>query len=187
MISKGLDFPNVTLVGVVNADASLNIPDFRSSERTYQLLSQVSGRAGRSALPGEVIIQTYNNEHYSILLAKHHNYLAFYKEEMKIRKMLNYTPYYYIILVRISTKDYELSFAESKKIGEYLRKNLSKDTFVLGPAMANIFRIDNTYYQQCIIKYKKDKNLFKVLTTIDNHYKNNNKVNVEIDIEPNRL
>ena len=187
MISKGLDFPNVTLVGVVNADASLNIPDFRSSERTYQLLSQVSGRAGRSALPGEVIIQTYNNEHYSILLAKHHDYLAFYKEEMKIRKMLNYTPYYYIILVRISTKDYELSFTESKKIGEYLRKNLSKDTFVLGPAMANIFRIDNTYYQQCIIKYKQDKNLFKVLTTIDNHYKNNNKVNVEIDIEPNRL
>jgi len=187
MIAKGLDFPLVTLVGVINADNSLNIPDFRSSERTFQLLSQVSGRAGRSNKKGEVIIQTFNNEHYSILLAKHHDYLTFYKEEMKIRKMLNYSPYYYIILVKISTKDYELSFSESKKIGDYLRKNLSSTTYVLGPAMANIFKVDNVYYQQCIIKYKKDDKLRKVLTTIDNHYKNNNKVNVEIDIEPNRL
>ena len=106
---------------------------------------------------------------------------------MKIRKLLNYSPYYYIILVRISTKDYELSFKEARKIGDYLKKNLSKTTYVLGPAMANIFRIDNTYYQQCIIKYKKDDKLMVVLTTIDNHYKNNNKVNVEIDIDPNRL
>ena len=187
MISKGLDFPLVTLVGVINADASLNIPDFRSSERTFQLLSQVSGRAGRSDKKGEVIIQTYNNEHYSILLAKRHDYLTFYKEEMKIRKLLNYTPYYYIILVRISTKDYELSFKEAKKIGDYLKQNLSKSTFVLGPAMANIFRIDNTYYQQCIIKYKKDDKITEVLTKLDNHYKTNSKVNVEIDIEPNRL
>ena len=187
MISKGLDFPLVTLVGVINADASLNVPDFRSSERTFQLLSQVSGRAGRSERPGEVIIQTYNNEHYSILLAKRHDYLSFYKEEMKIRKMLNYSPYYYIILVRIATKDYELSFKEAKKIGDYLKQNLSKSTFVLGPAMANIFRVDNVYYQQCIIKYKKDDKLIEVLTSLDNHYKNNSKVNVEIDIEPNRL
>lgn len=187
MISKGLDFPLVTLVGVINADSSLNIPDFRSSERTFQLLSQVSGRAGRSDKSGEVIIQTYNSDHYSILLAKRHDYLTFYQEEMKIRKLLNYSPYYFIILVRISTKDYELSFKESKKIGDYLRKNLSKTTYVLGPAMANVFRVDNTYYQQCIIKYKKDDKLRTVLTTLDNHYKNNTKVNIEIDIEPNRL
>lgn len=187
MISKGLDFPLVTLVGVINADASLNIPDFRSSERTFQLLSQVSGRAGRSDKPGEVIIQTFNNEHYSMLLAQRHDYLSFYKEEMKIRKLLNYSPYYYIILVRISTKDYELSFKEAKNIGDYLKKNLSSTTYVLGPSMANIFRIDNVYYQQCIIKYKKDDKLTSVLTTLNEHYKNNSKVNVEIDIEPNRL
>lgn len=187
MISKGLDFPMVTLVGVVNADASLNIPDFRSSERTFQLLSQVSGRAGRSDLSGEVIIQTYNPDHYSMLLTKRHDYLTFYKEEMKIRKLLNYSPYYYIILVRISTKDYELSFKEAKKIGDYLKQNLSSTTYVLGPSMANIFRIDNVYYQQCIIKYKKDDKIFEVLTKLDDHYKSNSKVNVEIDIEPNRL
>lgn len=187
MIAKGLDFPLVTLVGVINADASLNVPDFRSSERTFQLLCQVSGRAGRAEYPGEVVIQTYNNDHYSIMLSRKHDYMAFYKEEMKIRKQLNYSPYYYIILVKISTKDYELSFKEANKIGDYLKSNLSGDTFVLGPAMANVFRVDNVYHQQCIIKYKKDDKLRKVLMEIDNHYKNNSKVNVEIDVEPSRL
>ena len=187
MIAKGLDFPLVTLVGVINADASLNVPDFRSSERTFQLLCQVSGRAGRAENPGEVVIQTYNNDHYSIMLARNHDYLAFYREEMKSRKQLNYTPYYYLILVRISTRDYELSFEEARKIGDYLKQNLSPNTIVLGPAMASVVRIDNVYYQQCIIKYKKDDKLRSVLTFIDEKYKNNSKVNVEIDVEPNRL
>ncbi len=187
MIAKGLDFPLVTLVGVINADASLNIPDFRSSERTFQLLCQVSGRAGRADLDGEVVIQTYNNDHYSIMLSKTHDYINFYKQEMLIRKKLNYSPYYYIILVRISSRDYDVSFRESSKIGEYLRKNLSPDTFVLGPAMASIFRVDNVYYQQCIIKYKKDDKLRNTLIELDNHYKTNNKVNVEIDVNPNKL
>ena len=163
MIGVGLDFPKVSLVGGMNADASLNIPDFRSSERTFQLLCQVSGRAGRGDILGEVVIQTYNINHYSITLAKEQNYLAFYQEEMKIRKQLNYSPYYYIILIRISTKDYELSFQEAKKVGDYLRKNLSTNTYILGPTMANIFRVDNVYYQQCIIKYKKDDKLKSTL------------------------
>ena len=187
MIAKGLDFPLVTLVGVINADASLNVPDFRSSERTFQLLCQVSGRAGRADLAGEVVIQTYNNDHYSIMLSRNHDYLSFYKEEMKIRKQLNYSPYYYIILVKISTRDYENSFTEASKIGDYLRKNLSPTTFVLGPAMASVFRVDNVYHQQCIIKYKKDDKLRKVLLEIDNYYKGNSKVQVEIDVDPNRL
>lgn len=187
MIAKGLDFPKVTLVGVINADASLNIPDFRSSERTFQLLCQVSGRAGRAEYPGEVVIQTYNPNHYSIIYSKYHDYLSFYKEEMKLRKQLNYSPYYYIILVKISTKDYEKVFEEANIIGEYLRKNLSPTTYVLGPAMAPVFRIDNTYYQQCIIKYKKDDKLRETLIKLDEHYKTNSKINVEIDINPNRL
>lgn len=187
MIAKGLDFPLVTLVGVINADASLNIPDFRSSERTYQLLSQVAGRAGRADRLGYVVIQTYNDKHYSIRLASKHDYLSFYKEEMKIRKKLNYSPYYYIILISISTKDYEASFKEANKVGEYLRNNLEGSTFVLGPAMASVFRVNNVYYQQCIIKYKKDDKLRQVLIDLDNHYKTNSKVKVEIDIEPNRL
>ena len=187
MIAKGLDFPKVTLVGVINADMSLCVPDFRSSERTFQLLSQVSGRAGRGDYPGEVIIQTYNEEHYSIKLASTHDYISFYKEEMKIRKLLNYSPYYFITLVKISCKDYEEGFKHANKIGEYLKNNLSKDTIILGPTMANMFKINNIYNYQCIIKYKKDDNLIKTLTNIDNIYKTNNVVNVEIDVEPIRL
>ena len=87
MIAKGLDFPNVTLVGVLSADTMLHLPDFRSSEKTFQLLTQVSGRAGRHELAGEVIIQTYTPEHYSIELAGEHDFDRFYQQEMMIRKM----------------------------------------------------------------------------------------------------
>ena len=187
MIAKGLDFPKVTLVGVINADMSLCVPDFRSSERTFQLLSQVSGRAGRGKYPGEVIIQTFNPDHYSIRYAKNHDYLNFYKEEMAIRKQLNYSPYYFITLVRISCKDYEEGFKHANKIKDYLEKNLSSDTILLGPTMASMFKINNIYNYQCIIKYKKDLKLKDTLINIDNIYKINNKVNVEIDVDPIRL
>jgi len=187
MIAKGLDFPKVTLVGVINADASLNVPDFRSAEVTFQLLSQVSGRAGRSDRPGEVVVQTYNPQHYSIRHASHHNYLEFYKEEMKIRKELSYSPYFYITLVSIKCRDYDLGFKEANKIGEYLRKNLSDGTKVLGPSTASVFKINNIYNYQCIIKYKKDTRLVQILSEIDNIYKVNNKVDVEIDVDPIRL
>lgn len=184
MIAKGLDFPLVTLVGVINADTGLNIPDFRSSENTFQLLSQVSGRAGRSDLAGEVIIQSYNPEHYSIEFAKEHDYLKFYNAEMEIRKALSYPPYYYITLVNISSRDYELGFREANKIGDYLRKNLNSNTKVLGPSMANIFKINNIYHYQCIIKYKRDDKLNRVLTKLDEIYKTNSKVDIAIDINP---
>lgn len=184
MIAKGLDFPMVTLVGVINADSSLNVPDFRSAEVTFDLLSQVSGRAGRGNSPGEVIIQSYNPEHYSIVCAKKHDYYGFYKEEMKIRKMLGYPPYFYITVVNITSKDYNIGFSEANKIGNYLRKNLRGDTKILGPSMANVFKINNIYHYQCIIKYKYDNKLSEVLTKIDDIYKINNKVDVSIDVNP---
>ena len=187
MIAKGLDFPLVTLVGVVNADSSLNIPDFRSSERTFQLLSQVAGRAGRGDREGEVVIQCYNNDHYSIQYAKEHNYLKFYQEEMKIRKLLSYSPYYYMIIVKISSKDYELVCKEATKVGEYLRKNTEEETIVLGPSTANVFKVNNVYHFQCIIKLKKDKKLRNTLLKLDEIYKSNNKVNIEIDVDPVRV
>ena len=187
MIAKGLDFPLVTLVGVINADSSLNVPDFRSAENTYQLLSQVAGRAGRGNLVGEVIIQSYNPEHYSITYAKKHDYLSLYKEEMSIRKLLNYPPYYYITLVNISSRNYEDGFKEANKIGEYLKRNLDKNTIVLGPSMANVFRINNVYHYQCIIKYKKDLLLNQVLTKLDEIYKSNTKVQILLDVNPVRM
>ena len=187
MIAKGLDFPLVTLVGVINADSSLNIPDFRSAENTFQLLSQVSGRAGRSTSPGEVIIQTYNPDHYSINYAKEHNYLKFYEEEMNIRKVLNYPPYYYITMVNIYSKNYEKGFKEANKIGNYLRRELEETTKVLGPSMANIFKVNNVYHYVCIIKYKYDKKLTSVLTKMDEFYKTNNDIDMSIDINPIRM
>ena len=187
MIAKGLDFPLVTLVGVINADTTLNVPDFRSSERTFQLLCQVSGRAGRSDNPGEVIIQTYNPDHYSIKYAQKHDYLGFYKEEMSIRKKLGYSPYYYITLVKIYSKDYKLGFEHANKIGDYLRKNVDETTIILGPTMAPIFKINNIYNYQCIIKYRKDPKLKQTLINLDNIYKTENKINVEIDVDPTRL
>jgi primosomal protein N' (replication factor Y) len=187
MIAKGLDFPLVTLVGVINADTSLNVPDFRSAERTFELLCQVSGRAGRSNLKGEVIIQTYNDSHYSIVLSKTHNYLNFYKEEMRLRKQLKYPPYYYLTLVKISTKDYDYGFKEANKIGDYLREKLDANYTVLGPTMANVFKVNNVYSFQCIIKYRNDTLLKRVLLDIDTQYKLNTKIKVEIDVNPIKL
>lgn len=187
MIAKGLDFPLVTLVGVVNADTTLTSPDFRASENTFQLLSQVSGRAGRGNYPGEVIIQTYNPEHYSIVLSKTHNYIDFYKEEMKMRKLLKYSPYYYMTLVSLSTKDYDLGFKEANKISDYLRRNLDKETIVLGPTMASVFKINNIYHYQIIIKYRKDDKLKKTLKFIDTMYRQNSKIDVEMDFNPLRI
>lgn len=187
MIAKGLDFPLVTLVGVVSADSSLTSPDFRASENTFQLLSQVSGRAGRSSNNGEVIIQTFNPDHYSIILAKNHDYLSFYKEEMKMRKLLKYSPYYFMIVVNLTTKDYDLGFKEINKIYLYLKSNLDKDSIILGPSMANPFKINNIYHYQIIIKYKKDNYLINSLKFIDDMYKKNNKVNVEANFNPIRI
>lgn len=187
MIAKGLDFPLVTLVGVVSIDSSLTSPDYRASENTFQLLSQVSGRAGRSESKGEVIIQTFNPDHYAITLAKNHDYIDFYKEEMKIRKMLKYSPYYYMVLVSITSKDYELGFKEANKIGSYIRNNINKDSIVLGPTMANMFKVNNIYHYQIIIKYRKDDSLMKVLKFIIDMQVKNNKIDVSIDFNPSRI
>lgn len=187
MIAKGLDFPLVTLVGVVSIDSSLTSPDYRASENTFQLLSQVSGRAGRSENKGEVIIQTFNPDHYAITLAKNHDYIDFYKEEMKIRKMLKYSPYYYMVLVSITSKNYELGFKEANKIGSYIRNNISSDSIVLGPTMANMFKVNNIYHYQIIIKYRKDDSLMKVLKFIIDMQVKNNKIDVSIDFNPSRI
>lgn len=183
MIAKGLDFKEVTLVGVINADTSLNIPDFRSSETTFQLLSQVAGRSGRGEKEGKVFIQTYNKDHYAIELSKTHDYISFYEQEMKIRHELNYPPYYFLTSIKILSSDYEMAKTESNKIGDYLKNNL-KNSIILGPSIASIFRINNVYRFQLIIKYKKEENLYQTLTSLIEHYQSNSKVKIDIDFNP---
>ena len=182
MISKGLDFKDVTLVGVINADTSLMIPNYRSSEYTFDLLSQVAGRSGRSSKEGIVIIQTFNKDHYSIKLAKEHNYKAFFNEEMKIRKMLNYPPFTYIISIKVISTDYELVKKESELIKNRLVDNIHSE--VLGPSIGSTFKINNTYRFGILIKYKKDDTIIPCLKDILEHYKNNNKVRIDIDFNP---
>ena len=184
MISKGLDFPNVTLVGVINGDASLNIPDFRSAERTFGLLNQVSGRAGRSEYLGEVIIQGFNINHYSIVKAAKCDYKGFYDEEINIRRRLGYPPFNNLCLIKISGKDFDLLMKESKKIANYLMNNIDN---VLGPGSSTMPKINEIYYMQILIKYKKSEKMYECLKYIKDIYKTNHKVKVEIDINPLRI
>lgn len=183
MIAKGLDFPNVTLVGVINADTSLMIPNFRSSEYTFQLLSQVSGRSGRSDKNGIVIIQTYNPDHYAIKLSQTQNYNLFFKEEMGIRRKLNYPPYTYIVSVKVISVDYDLAKKESTIISEKLKDKLVNST-VLGPSIGSIFKYKNNYRFVITIKYKKEDNLYPYLEKMLEYYQTNPKIRVDIDFNP---
>ena len=180
MIAKGLDFKNVTLVGVINADTSLMIPNYRSSEYTFQLLSQVSGRSGRNDKEGIVIIQTFNPDHYAIKLAQKQDYKTFFKQEMSIRKMLNYPPYYYMVSIKVISSSYDLVKKESNEIAARLKDNL-KESMILGPSIGSTFKINNTYRFGIIIKYKKEPNLYPYLTNLLEYYKNNSKIKVDID------
>ena len=181
MIAKGLDFDNVTLVGVIDADSSLNVPDFRSSERTFDLLNQVAGRAGRSNKEGEVIFQCFNDDHYSIIMASEHNYKEFYEKEISLRKLMGYPPYYNLALIVIKSKNESLALKESEKISNFL-KNKTKAK-VLGPAPSAIPKINDFYLYKVILKYKKKEDIIKALTYINSKYVDN-KVLVDIDINP---
>ena len=184
MISKGLDFPLVTLVGVINADATLNIPDFRSGERTYALLSQVAGRAGRGDKKGEVILQTYNPDNFTLKCVKEQDYNKFYNYEMTNRHKLDYPPYYYITSVKIASSDYDVASKEIIKVKKYLEQNISKKSIILGPTTASMFKMKNIYRFQILIKYKVDQNLQKALKELDELYMLNKKANIEIDNNP---
>lgn len=186
IVSKGLDFDNVTLVGVINADTSLNIPDFRSSETTFSLLAQVAGRAGRSTKEGEVIIQTFNPDHYAIQYTKKHDYLGFYNKEMFIRRELKYPPFYYICYLKISGKDSDYIYGEVNKIKKVLENKLEK-TIILGPSPCVIFKLNNIYRYGIILKYKKEDNLREVLDKIIDHYKDNSKLKLDINFNPSHF
>ena len=184
MIAKGLDFPNVTLVGVINADTSLLIPSYKSSENTFQLLSQVAGRSGRSEKKGEVVIQTFNPDHYAIIHAKNHNFLGFYEEEMKNRLINKYPPYFYLLNILVKSGEYNLVSSEANKIANILNKYLTNSA-ILGPTVAVPFKINNIYRFSIVVKYKKEENLYQVLNYINEHYRNNNKINLEFSFNPN--
>ncbi|MCY7855287.1 primosomal protein N' [Bacillus sonorensis] len=187
MIAKGLDFENVTLVGVLSADTMLHIPDFRAAEKTFQLMTQVSGRAGRHEKPGRVIIQTYTPSHYSIQLTKTHDYEAFFQQEMLHRREQAYPPYYYLALITVSHEEVAKTALVTEKIAQYLKANISNDAKILGPVASPIARIKDRYRYQCVIKYKQENQLTSLLKNIMDHYKRDieqKQLTISIDMNP---
>ncbi|MGN7478652.1 primosomal protein N' [Solibacillus silvestris] len=190
MIAKGLDFPNITLVGVLSADTSLHLPDYRATEKTFQLMTQVSGRAGRHEKLGEVYIQTYTPEHYAIQLSKEQLYTPFYEREMHTRHMAGYPPYYYIALVQVSHEDVMLAAEYAGRVAEYLRSNLSFNVSVIGPTTASIARLQNRYRYQCLIKYKVEPNLISVLLQLIKLYRSEwikKGIVLTVDLDPTMI
>lgn len=189
MIAKGLDFPNVTLVGVLNADTALNLPDFRSSERTFQLLTQVAGRAGRAEKAGQVLIQSYNPQHYAIRFAKDQDYEGFYAYEMGIRRQLGYPPYYFTIGITLSHKKEEEVFKRAYEVMNILRSGLSETSPILGPTPKPIARTHNLYHYQILIKYRLEDELGPTLNQVLalTQERENSELRLSIDHEPQQF
>jgi primosomal protein N' (replication factor Y) len=195
MVAKGLDFPRVTLVGVISADTQMLLPDFRASELTFQLLTQVSGRAGRSNLAGEVVIQTLQPDHYSLKHVITHNFRGFYQEELEYRRELDYPPFSRIILLEFSGERENEVQHYAKKFTEYLTgHNQQKRFIILGPADAAIPKIKNVFRKHVVIKNLKDNDpsgaylrsaLLKTRAQFDTSpLAANKKIKMIIDVDP---
>jgi primosomal protein N' (replication factor Y) len=164
MLAKGHDFHNVTLVGVISVDIGLGLPDFRSAERTFQILTQVAGRAGRGQLPGRVLIQTYYPEHYALQHASRQDYQGFYKEEIRFRSQLSYPPFVVLASILIKHTDQELAISNANIVRNSLdAANAGKACRILGPAPASISRLKNEYRMQILVKSPNRKALRETL------------------------
>src|SRR5699024_6049838 len=198
MVAKGLDFPNVTLVGIIAADTSLNLPDFRSSERTFQLITQVAGRAGRGDIDGNVIVQTYSPDHFSIQTSKEHDYINFYSKEIALRKEFEFPPFTNLVSIVIYGVDDAKISSIYKLVYNYvisgLKENKKEDVIenIYGPNPAPLERIKNNYRWQILIKCK-DVDLKLLKTIIKRVYINNSYSKVykyakfNIDINPSSI
>lgn len=187
MIAKGLDFEKVTLVGVLAADSMLHLPDFRAAEKTFQLLTQVSGRAGRHELAGEVIVQSYTPDHYSIQCAAEHDYYRFYNQEMTHRYKHGYPPFYYLCLLTFSHEDLPFLVKITDRSSKWLTKHLSDSAQILGPVASPIPRINDRYRYQCMIKYKDEPNLSTLLNELLDRLQptiQKQQLQVQIDMQP---
>ena len=191
MVSKGLDFPNVTLVGILAADMSLNLPDYRAAERSFQIITQVAGRAGRGDKEGEVIVQTYTPEHYSLQYAKKYDYENFYEKEFTIRAMMGYPPFGRILLINGSGKNEDELRKQMIYLGEKVKETAEEfgGLEVLGPTPCIIYRIKENYRWQIIIKGEFSSKFSKSIKDILYDKANNvyNDIRVSMDINPNSL
>ncbi|MFH1190141.1 MAG: primosomal protein N' [Candidatus Omnitrophota bacterium] len=183
MIAKGLDFPQVTLVGVVSADVTLNIPDFRSSERTFNLLTQVGGRAGRGEDGGEVIIQTYAPGHYAILAAAKHDYEKFYEEEIISRKELHFPPFVSLIKIVVRARNEEIARQTAAEMVETMRAE-DKDAMIAGPAPAPMARMRGYYRYNILLKGKDKVPMCALLKKVLGNFRKPHGVLIAVDVDP---
>ena len=186
MVGKGLDFPDVTLVGVLAADLMLHLSDFKAAERTFQLLTQVAGRAGRHELEGEVLIQTYSPDHYVMRCVVEQNYYAFYAEEMKMRHRFAYPPYFYLASVMLSSEDYNELIVACDKVNQYLRNQLGHNCVIIGPTMPYVGRINQRFRMYFMIKYKHSPQLRGVLSNLLTYFQESS-VSLSLDYYPNQF
>jgi primosomal protein N' (replication factor Y) len=190
MVAKGLDLPGVTLVGVINADTSLHMPDFRAAERTFQLITQVAGRAGRGDLGGEVLVQTFSPEHYSIRCAAGHDYNEFFKLEMKMRKTMQYPPFVRLARILITGTDEDQVSAYAGKICEMVEKEASGGRVrYMGPAPAPLAKVRDRFRYHIILKGQGGTALRRALANIYNSagFRPNRKISLVLDIDPQNL
>ena len=166
MVAKGHDFQRVTLVGVVSADSQLSLPDFRAAERTFQLLTQVAGRAGRGDLPGEVLVETYYPEHYAIQLAARQDYLAFFEKEVQFRRLLHYPPFTALASILVRDTKIENAIRWSRQLSAFLAPQESRGVKVLGPAAAPLARLKREYRFQFLLKAPKRAQLTRAVSEL---------------------
>ena len=162
MIAKGHDIPNVTLVGVVSADTGLGLPDFRAAERTFQLITQVAGRAGRGTLPGIVLVQTVNPDHYAVRLAAAQDYSTFYEKELQFRKSMHYPPFTALANLLVRSEKQEDALRMSGELAAHLGPAPEKIR-IMGPAEAPVPRLKSEYRYQFLIKSSSRKLLNELL------------------------
>lgn len=188
MVAKGLDFENVTLVGVISADVMLNLGDYRASERSYSILEQVTGRAGRAKKSGRAIIQTYSPENSSVTCAKEHDYTEFYKSEIAMRRALYYPPFCEIVLVMFSSVNEQLTAQAARFLKKYTDGAGEVQGQILGPIPSAISKIKNKYRWQLVIKCENSDSLNVVLEdAVNATQKKYERVSVVIDKNPNGI
>ncbi|HZG54969.1 primosomal protein N' [Paenibacillus sp.] len=197
MVAKGLDFPFVTLVGVISADTVLRLADFRAAERTFQLLTQVAGRAGRHTLPGEVVVQTYTPEHYSIQFAAGHDYRGFARRELLSRRELGYPPYRKLALATLSHEDISRLVPAGERFAGELKRRLAalrsagaEEPELLGPVPSPIPKLKDRYRFQCMVKYRGETDVAEALRASADALADDarkSKLSIQLDMDPQML
>ena len=186
MIAKGLDFPKVTLVGVVAADSNLNLPDFRASERTFNLITQVAGRAGRGDLGGEVIVQTYSPDHYALKYAVHHDYEGFYFKEIESRRELMFPPFTNIVKITLRGRKEENLIKSIERLAERLKKKMP-DTDMMGPAPSPMAKLRGYYRWNILLKGKSRESIVKELRPALKGFRKGTGIIMAVDVDPMSL